>query len=315
MSNFKQFKIKRELWIQSLNGKDRNSIMSQIYRMIWNTAVFKVVNEGIKLASVNEKGDKKLNGMVFNLFGDLYFENQFIAIRRVVDGYYSLEHNKKGVCSLISLLDNMIQNISLLTRENYFKVEGLEYDYEIVRKRYIKYEQEQRKGKNGVTVFTIPDELDYHRILERHKEFDKLTNKNENNRTPDDCVKKEIFIKLKKNVIDATNKIKTYVEKYVAHAATMQSRLLINAHKISIKVRDIWSAQETICKVANFLDIYLLSRGSHFFLPVSQYNNFRYIENALVIHNDMEKIKRVWSEYEKETQSWNNLTIEEILKN
>src|SRR3989339_1821041 len=150
MDNFEQFKTKRELWIQCLNGEDKNSIMKQIYHMIWNAAVFKIVNESIRLAPVDKNGVKQLNGMVFNLVDNCFFESQFIAIRRLTDSN-SLEGNK-SVFSLIPLLLDMKNNIRLLTRSNYFKVEGLEYNYEIVRKKNTEFEQDQRKGKDGVVI-------------------------------------------------------------------------------------------------------------------------------------------------------------------
>lgn len=312
MDNFEQFKARRELWIQSLNGEDKNSIMKQIYHMIWNAAVFKIVNESIKLVPVDKNGVKQLNGMVFNLLDNCFFESQFITIRRLTD-IYPLEGDK-SVFSLMPLLKDMKNNINLLTRSNYFKAEGLEYDYEIVRKKNMEYEQNQIKGKTGVVEYWVPDELDYGRIIERHREFDILTEKSEKNRNPNDRVCVKVFDCLIKKLIDATKNVKIQVEKYIAHAATPGSREVANADEVVVTLGYIWNAHKVICQVANFLDTYLLSRASHRFLPISQYNNFEFIDKTLIDREKIKDLQDVWGRYEKETETWGGWGLEEFQK-
>jgi hypothetical protein len=66
--------------------------------------------------------------------------------------------------------------------------------------------------------------------------------------------------------------------KICAHATTLESRTTIDKDAINIRWGHLKDAQETICKVANFISVYLLNTGSFFSLPVPQFNPLEYLE-------------------------------------
>ena len=61
--SIKELKAKFEEWENMLVGEDIHSIRKQIYGMIWDTAVFKCINESKKYVDKDNEGKIKQNGM------------------------------------------------------------------------------------------------------------------------------------------------------------------------------------------------------------------------------------------------------------
>ncbi|MDD4980133.1 MAG: basic secretory protein-like protein [Candidatus Omnitrophica bacterium] len=307
---FEQFKVKRELWIECLSGKDRNSIFNQIFDMVWNAAVFRVINEARKITAENEEGQKEINGMLHHFIDECFFDSQFLAIRRLTDPAYELRDAERGIFSLFALLNDMRKNIALFTRENFFAAEGLEYDYEAIEKREQEFIAEQ--VKNGQRVIWGPRDLDSWPIKLRHEAIDALSGVSAEQRKPSDVIQEKVLDCLIKILKDVSTDINLYVNKYIAHLATPQSREHYKADEVSITLGHLWNAYKVICQVANFVDSYMLTGASHSFLPVPQFNNFEFIEKSLVSYSNIEVLSKAWDDFSKETSSWGSWGLKEL---
>ncbi len=198
-----RFKARRALWIRCFDDRDRHSIMSQTYRMVWNFAAFRVINEARRIAPPAEEGTVQLNGLVHELIDEGFFEGQLLAIRRLTDNYPIVDdHRGRGVWSLISLLNDMQEHAVLMTRTNFFAAEGLEYDVDSVRQRA--NEHLDRVLGEGRVVFT-PTELDWQRLQERHRQLDFLSGVGAEHRSSEDTVRVEVIERLKEMVTTACN--------------------------------------------------------------------------------------------------------------
>lgn len=309
-SNLDQFKAKRECWIQCFSGKDHNSILNQIYQMVWNAAVFKVINEARRIASVNAKGQTEINVMLHRFMDTCFFDSQFLSIRRLTDP--SPFDGPKGVFSLVSLLKDMKVNASLITRENLFLVEGLEYDYEAIQQRQMEDVLEQSKG--GKSAYCIPAESDSHFIRLRHEQIDALSGVNAGQRMRGDAVQIKIFDYLIKKIEGASEGISLHVNKYIAHSATPESRKYEKTDDVKITLGHLWDAHKVICQIANFTDVYLLSRANHSFLIVPQYGHFKYIDKPLVSAVGVEVLRKAWHEFDEKTDSWGAWGMKDLQK-
>lgn len=305
-----QFKAKRELWIECLSGKDRNSIFNQIFDMVWNAAVFQVINEARKIAPENEEGQKEINGMLHYFIDECFFDSQFLTIRRLTDPAYELRHPKKGIFSLLALLNDMRQNIALFTRENLFVAEGLEYDYDVIEKRAQEFSAEQLR--NGNRVYWTPRDLDSWPLKLRHEAIDGLSGVSAEQRKPSDVVRIKVLDYLIKSLKDASIDINLYATRYIAHLATPQSREGYKADGASITLGHLWDAHKVICQVANFVDSHMLTGSGHSFLAVPQFNNFEFIEKPLVSNSNIEVLNRAWDDFSKETSSWGSWGLKEF---
>jgi len=306
--NLEQFKEKRKQWIHCFSGEDRHSIIKQIYNMVWNAAVFKIINEARRLATNNGQKQAELNGMLHRFIDRCFFFFLLLAVRRLCDPHPF--EGPKGGFSLISLINDMKRCVGLMTRANFFADEGLEYDIEVIRQKEGEYFREHTK--NGSGALWIPNDVDSHSVEQRHNEIDALTNVNKDQRSPDDTVSPKIFNFLIEKVKLSTENIKLRVDQNVAHAASPQSRQYKNSDEISLTLNCLWESHKIICQVANFLDIYLLSRANHTFLPTPQYNHLEFIENPLVGSEQLELISNAWHEFHRETDSWGSWGIRDL---
>ena len=303
-----QFKVKHVLWKKCLSGDDRNSVFNQIHQMIWNAAVFNVINESRKIATADEKGRKEVNGMIHRFIDRCFFDSQFLCIRRLVDP--AVLDGARGVFSLLSLLNDMRANTFLITRGNLFAVDGMEYDYETVQQKELAYMDAQLKA--GKSSYWLPPELVSHTVRIRHEHIDILCGTDPERRSPNNTVCPEIFYYLIKKLKDASDTIGLHVNKFVAHSASPESREESNADDVKITMRHLWDAHKVICQVANLIDTHIVSRASHNFLPTPQYNNFQHIDRALVSTEDVKALSDAWHGFQKETDAWSSWGMKEL---
>ncbi len=308
--NFEQFKAKHEAWKKCLSGEDRNSVFNQIFRMVWNAAVFKIINEARRISPTDTKGQIKINGMVHHFLDRCFFDSQFLAVRRLTDAAYTLEDAKKGIFSLTALLNDMKANISLMTRANLFAVENLEYDPTGIQQRELQYAFEQ--SKNGKGAYWSSFKGSSHDITSRHDQIDVLCGTSADQRKPSDTIRGEIFDYLLKRTKDASEDVNLHVNKYIAHAATPDSREYSKAGEVSITLDHLWGAHKVICQVANFVDVYMLSRAHYSFLPVPQYDHFEHIDEFLVSAEGVDALSNAWHQFQKDTDSWASWGMKEL---
>jgi hypothetical protein len=303
------FKSRRDLWMGCFGGSDRHSIINQICGMVWKTAAFRVVIECRRIAPPARGGGVELNGMVHDLIDRGFFEGQLLAVRRLTDTYPIMgDRRGRDVWSLTSLIDDMKESRSLMTRANFFAAEGLEYDVERVEQQLGEYYAEKRS--KGERSFCVPMELDSDRPRERHKQIDFLAGVAKECRSPEDVVRDAIFEHLKEMVDTACSGVRVVVDKFIAHAASPESRRTVSADDASVTFGHLHKAHEVICKAATFLDLYLLSGSSRHLLAFPTYNQFAYIDRPLVTAEGLTTLKTVWDEYGDETRKWAEWGIE-----
>jgi len=302
---FNEYKQKRDIWIQCMNGEGYNSILKQIWRMIWNTAAFRVINEARKIAPSAQEGGVQLNYLIHNLIDKCFFESQASAIRRLND-------TKRNVYSLVRLLDDMSKNVKLMTRENIFKYEQLEYDVEKLKQKEDEYIEEN--VKKGLRAWGTPKEIDPGISVDRHKQIDFLAGVDYIDRSPSDCIRRKILINIRKRLIENGEDIIKYTNRYVAHATKKESGNNRNIDEIPFSLNDLWRAHKNICEMTNFINLYILIGANYGFLAIPQFNQFKYIDKPLVASENIQVLKDVWDEYNKETFNWMNWGIPEYRK-
>lgn len=304
-----KFKLRRNLWIECLGGDDRHSIMRQIYRMIWNAATFRVINEARRIAPPAVEGGVQLNGLMHELIDEGFFEGQELAIRRLTDNYPLTDDGRgRDVWSLTSLLDDMQKHAPLMTRANIFAAESLEYDFDLTRQRADEYREQ--KLREGEQAFFFPKELDWGAIRHRHEQIDFLAGVTAEHRSPHDAVRGVVMERLKEMVRAECSDVHIHINKFIAHAASPESRQKVNADKASITLSHLYRAHTAICKTANFVDIYLLTGTCHQLLPTRHPGQFAYIDRPLVTKEGIATLSDVWDRYHLETEEWSKWGLE-----
>ncbi|MFO7899707.1 MAG: hypothetical protein R6V58_11690 [Planctomycetota bacterium] len=295
-------KSKRQEWLACFEGEDRHAITNQLYWMIWDTAVYRVINDARKYAPRDDQGRVELNGMMHRLINKGFFQTQALAIRRLVDTY-SLK-GEKGVFSLRGLVRDIEPNRHLLTRWNILNAEGHEYHYEKVRAAWQR-EFEKDVGNDGRTGVYVPEDRQWHLAEMRHKHMDALADVQPDQRKRSDRPRKEVFDTLKSMLDSCSGEVKQYCDKFIAHAATPGSRTeAYRDDEASLTLKHLYQAHEHLCRVANFVSVYLLGGGCQGFLPAPQYDQFAYIDRPLADEATVEKLRQAWTDYHEEVETW-----------
>ncbi|MBC8217864.1 MAG: hypothetical protein ISS69_07950 [Phycisphaerae bacterium] len=310
-SPVEQLQAKRQEWAEWLSGKDRNSISRQITMMLWDAATFLFINEARRIA---EEEQVSLNGTMHDFINRTFFQSQATQIRRLIDKGPTLrrgrvEHaadGERGVFSLLGLLEDMERNTNLMTRENILAAEGLEYDPTANRRAFDEYFA-------GVTETSgVPHHLaGWIETGNRHEVIDRLAGVKEAERSPRDTMRLCAFEALKGKLAVCAD-VKTYVDNYIAHSATPESRQADDAEQLKITLGHIEDAHKAISEVAGFVETVLLAGGSGSYFPSAQYNPLRDVDVPLVSKENVGKLADVRQEYTKETDKWSNWGLDEL---
>lgn len=288
------------IWSNCLRGDDENSIFQQIFVMIWDSAIFRFILESRQIQIERNPDSPSLNFSFHSFLDRNYFQAQSASIRRLADkSKYGLTGNK-GIYSLYSLIDDISKRRTELTRESFFELRQIPYDYTNLQKGEKEFiAQQVKENKSG---FRIPSEFDWEVSAEAHAAFDRLCGVQAQNRKPHDIISEKIFARLKDR-LDLCSGITDFVDKYIAHSATPESRVAANVNSAKITLKHIWDAHQTIYEVAEFLSLVLFSAGN---VPLAWKSPtlFDNWEAPLSEREDINRLEMVYKEYGEETTKW-----------
>ncbi|MCH7885095.1 MAG: hypothetical protein IIC01_07555, partial [Planctomycetes bacterium] len=245
---------KRREWLACLSGEDVHSVYQQIYAMMWDAASFHVINQAVRVAPPVEGGGIQLSGLLYKLLYRCFFDSQMISIRRQADS--SGLTGERGVFSLAVLIRDMCDNAALFTRRQIFDAEGLAYDTVPLREAERRHAAEQHAA--GEMAWFVPPDIDAGPSETRHEQIDRLAGVGRGKRSPKDRVLNTVFENLLSKLNDSCRDIKEWVDKFLAHSATPESRRIAKADDVEVTLGAILNAQESICQIASFVSINLL---------------------------------------------------------
>lgn len=297
-----------EIWIHCLKGDDENSIFQQITLMIWDTVIFRFILESRQIQVKRNPDNPLINATLHSFLDRNYFQSQAASIRRLADkSRYGLM-GAKGIYSLYSLIDDIDKRRTELTREAFFELRHIPYDYRELQKREREFISKQLK-ENSI-AFRVPPEFDWEVSANAHAVFDRLCGIRAESRGHQDIISENIFSRLK-DKLDTCNEITNYVDKYIAHAATPESRDLENVDSTKITLKHVWDAHQTIYEVAEFLSGVLFAEG-HAPLAWKSPNTFDNWEVPLLDIQDIDRLEVVYEQFRKETNEWQSAGVENL---
>ncbi len=300
-------RVKREQWLNVLAGKDQHSIIKQLSQLAWNAASYQVVNEARRLAPSDPEGGVQLNGLMHRLLDRGFFTDQVVGIRRLNDTF-PLE-GKKGVLSLTGLLDDLLKHRHLLNRKDIFEAEGLKYYYDDVKQAMEEYRE--KKAEAGEVAYSVPRDLVWRRYELRHEYLDRLMGVLAGDRKPDDVIQKSALVNLQNKVASACVDVITVATKFIAHAATPESRAVVNADDARLSLDQIRAAHRSLCQVTGFLANYVLGDSCPGFLPIPQFDQFAHIEKPLIDMSKVPRLEPLWCKLDDEYQAWSQWGLDE----
>ena len=299
------FQVEYNKWLRLFDSEDKNSIVTQVINMLFETLIYKVILKARSIAPKDSKGRIKLNGAVHYLIDKCFFNNQLLTIRRLTD-------KGQDAISLRKLLNQMKGNCKYLTRENYFQVfekRGYKYDYSETRKKRDEYiAKNSRMGE----VIVIPEELDCVKSEKLHSDFDKLSKSDPDNRKPDDIIDNSIFDRLLEE-LEPCEIPREHIDHFIAHSLKPGKIEKLEDDALRVTFEQLWKAQQVICKVTKFIDLYLLCRVDHGLLPIPHGSFLKYIEEPLISEERKKELRVEEEIFRDEIRSW-KIAISDLCK-
>jgi len=286
-------------------GRDIHSISSQIYDMIFDSAVFQCINESRRYAAKDDNGDDKINKMLHYFINQSFFKTQLLSIRKLVDKDFG--RVKKGkqytVYSLYNLIEDLKKHKALLTRGNILAVHDLPYDYEKAMAEF--------KVDTGYTKGRFESPLPIERSEDIHRRIDFIVGIKPDKRNPNDQVLNEDSFKYFDDWLEISQELYDYVNKYIVHAATPESRFkVLDKGEIKGALGKVLNAHKVICETARFIGNSLLFCVFGVVLPGPQYGQFdqfdlfEYLDEPIASKETIEKLREFWEKYRMETEQW-----------
>lgn len=283
-------KPKIETWKGWLLGEDENSVQNQIFRMIWNAAVFEIVKTAHNLA-LQRGGESALpNWAVSDMILYSYFETQVASIYRLLDN-----RPKPDVISLKRLVKDIRKSHRYLTRKNMLDALRLPYDYE----------------KGLADACTSNNTVEFDRCANSqsmHKRIDLLVGVSATGqRKPTDPVRQCVLDWIEKRLKTVElDDICEYRHKFVAHAATAESRTWKNTDDFKISLGKISKAHKIICETAAFIAENILGKSIQQFFAHSSRDVLKNLDKPLAAQEDISSLREQWGKYEKNTEECGN---------
>lgn len=268
--------------------------------MIWDSAIFRMINEHRREILEKYPGNPPINGIVENFINRGYFQLQAASIRRMVDKSYGLR-GKRGVYSLTALLEEIKSFQNELTREKFFELKGIPYDDAPINKLREEYFCIHAQSERPHAFF-VPAELDVDRIHETHHIFDRLSGKDIRSRSPKNIIQRTVFEKIEAK-LSICAPIVGFVDKFIAHCATPESRAYLAKDDLNFTIQKVWNAHKVIYQTAEFLSQNMFSMVN-MALAVEPPDLFYYWPIPSESDEENERIKQVFNKYRDETEEW-----------
>lgn len=262
-------------WQDCLEGEDTNSIFRQITLLTWDAAIFRLIIETRRMQIAVNPDQPKINLHLHQFIDRTFIQSQVSCIRRLIEpGQRSSLYGKWGVFSLSALLKDMAAVRQQLTREKYFQLRQLPYNYQSV--------------------------VDWEDSADADELFDRLSNTSQ--RSPTDVIKGSVFKKLI-DKLDSFEHVTKYVDKYIAHAATPNSRQADNVDEDTITWKHLWDSHKSLYEIAEFIALFLSGR-ERAPLPIKPPFLFSYWDEPFVSTSGISQLEIAWVEFKKETDNW-----------
>lgn len=296
------FRKMRMKWIEWLHGEDPHSISRQISSILWDYALFLTVNELRRIADTEPEKEVGFNGPVIRLFDAGFATTQAVAIRRLIEK--PKRDPKWAVISLRRVLNEIEQNLDLMTRENHVCYDGLPYDYDLV------YQKWRSSLPAGVHSGSLPTHGPYGFPMSEsvHKNFDMLAQIHPKKRSRKDRIKIEVLEHLESEIKKCEN-IKKHVDKFIAHAAAPETRASLSEEEKGITLERLETCHKTIYQVASFISGQLLWESNLGGLPVPQYEHLKNLDKRWTTPKNLKKAHKKWGEYEKVVSKWDSTSL------
>lgn len=282
LAKFRSFATRwRELFLC-----DRNSLTNQLINLLWDSLTFLTFNEARRLAEKSYRKSPILSSIFVEQQDRAFVYLQSIGIRRLADS------RGPDVASIPTLIDEISENLALLTREIYVSGDGLLYEYEPVQSAFF---DSQPPGQIRGSIPSSGMRA-WHASERRHRLFDILSATEPGTRKRDDSIIEQMP-EILQNAFQRSKaiEISQWANKFIAHAADAQSRDRLKSRIAGNQIDVIIRCNATLHGIANFIGTYLLQMPT-IAIPVAQYDMFANWSDNILPSAQVTELRCFWRE-------------------
>lgn len=285
------FCSKVEEWSNWLSGDDTHAIIPHLHEMIWNHAVFRIVNESRRINS--HKKFVTQNGLLGEFIDQSYVSFQAISVRRLTEKGNHRPHNQ--IISLRRLLEDVEKNRKIITRENYLSLDGLPYDWETVRDKNL---EKIRESNETIHLGSTRGNGAWDAARSKHILFDQLSGVDVESRSRADVISEDAFRRLNELMGSAVlEKLKACTNKLIAHAADEFSRSSSAEEPRYFSIKEIEDCHQILIQVANALGNEILQIEHFGTFPTAQFDIFKNFEMPWVDESGVTDLRTLWTDH------------------
>jgi len=303
MGKVDALKTKLDDWKRRLSERDVHSIAMQLGHMLWRSAFYRSINESRRYALGDNQGEKQGNAPLHELIDDGYFTMSAIAIRRLLDkGALS---GPKGVYSLFALIRDIKDHAHLLTRANVLEARGLEYEFEEIKRRA--YEEARADKRARKTTISFISGEGWTHAQYWHEAMDRLCGVSADSRSKDDALDSKKFAHLLEELDRRGSSVQNWVDKFVAHAASPDSRQTLHPDHHELSLAKLWLAERVIVRASNFIALYVVDGTNLGGVPIPQFDQFGHLDKPFVEEAALAPMQQAWDRHSNDIhacQSW-----------
>jgi hypothetical protein len=302
--------------MQGDSKDDPHAIVPNLVGLTWKIACFRVVLRGRELATQKESGKPFLSPLVHGLLDQTFVDAVLMGLRRIVGSFSNpepLDHPKRGTYSVNALMTDIAKHRQYVTRENLLRLEELPLDADAVRRAEMDFLRMNSSDNEDKELADIPPHVNSRLVECRHQEIDWLCRVRRENRQPSDCLDETQLASMCQKIRHATEGIRVWADKYVAHIASAESRASALADQVTLHLTDLWQAHEVLCRVVACVDSYLVSRTHHEFLPIPLPSHFAYLDRPLLGTVDVSELRNFWRQMVDQFRGFNQVDPAEFV--
>jgi hypothetical protein len=298
MSDVETLKSQVAEWKNHLNARDLHSISTQIGQMLWRSAFYRAINESRRFLTADRDGRKRGNEPLHELLDHGYFVGNSVAVRRLLDK--GSASGPRGVYSLSGLVRDIADHVGLMSRANVLAARGLEYDFEPIKRRA--FDEARSKGSGAYFV----SREGWQQAEYWHQTIDQLCGVAESSRDPSDTPDRTRLEALHQELEQRGRNVRDWVDKFVAHAATPESRQTLPHEHQSLSLAKLRIAERVVVRTANFISYSFVDGVNLGGVPIPQFDQFADLDQPFAERAAFPAMRVAWDEHCREIRTCEN---------
>jgi len=271
------FRDRLRRWKEHVGGTDVHSIENQISNLLWDDAVFRTFNEARRLHVETRDPSTGYFGSVIELLDKNFMDSQVMAIRRLVDK--ECYDPDRAVVSFPTIIAEIKEAAQLYTRENYVCYDGAPY-----------------------TETATDNERVSGTVYGRHHQYDLLTDCPAGSRSRTDGINPGVFDHLAKEQGEF-KRLKTYANKYLAHAADPGNRGKAQSELDKISLCEFDRCYRALFRTASLTGL-LIDQYVCCEVPTPQFDQLKDWDKPIATTADRNKLRQYWCHRVGEIDRW-----------